>query len=122
MNDYVPEDGEGQLRRSTRNAGKRPRQPEAKPVGRRSARLAENNADNSSTKSFDDDIDINYGKVVKRARTTTASPLNVDQLSLEGDQKSKPAYVEVEPAPGKRASKVGIKCGANCNTTDNSIG
>jgi hypothetical protein len=110
INDYVPDDGEdGRLRRSTRNTGKRARQPEAKPLGRRSARLAENNGDNSSTRSGDDDIDVNNGKIVKRARTTTASPLNVDQLTLEtGDLRSKPAYVKVEPAPGKRASKVSV--------------
>ncbi|KAG9119711.1 hypothetical protein FRC07_005125, partial [Ceratobasidium sp. 392] len=58
MVDYAPEDDtEGAPRRSTRNAGKRARTTEsAKPVGRRSARLAEN-ADTHSTTSGDDDLD-----------------------------------------------------------------
>lgn len=104
MNDFVPDDDDGGLRRSTRTAGKRVRQAE-KPVGRRSARLAENNADNSSTRSGDDDVDVNNGKIVKRARTTTESPLGVDRLSLDSEGKSKPTY---EPAPGKKASKVSV--------------
>ncbi|KDN41457.1 hypothetical protein RSAG8_07407, partial [Rhizoctonia solani AG-8 WAC10335] len=107
MNDYMPDEEEnGRLRRSTRNTGKRTRQVEARPMGRRSARLAANDADNSSTRSGDDDIDVTNGKVIKRARTATASPLNVDRLSLEGDDsKSKATYIKLEPVPGKRASK-----------------
>ncbi|CAE6463851.1 unnamed protein product [Rhizoctonia solani] len=109
MNDYMPDDEEnGRLRRSTRNASKRPRQVEARPTGRRSARLAANDADNSSTRSGDDDVDVDItnGKVIKRARTETASPLHVDRLSLEGDEsKSKSAYIKLEPAPGKKVSK-----------------
>ncbi|CAE7152644.1 unnamed protein product [Rhizoctonia solani] len=105
MNDYMPDEEDGRLRRSTRSAGKRSRQVE-RPTGRRSARLAANDADNSSTRSGDDDIDVTNGRVIKRARTATASPLNVDRLSLEGDDsKSKASYVKLEPAPGKRASK-----------------
>ncbi|CAE6391627.1 unnamed protein product [Rhizoctonia solani] len=107
MNDYTPdEDEDGGLRRSTRNSGKRARRVEERPVGRRSARLAANDAETSSTRSGDDDIDITNGKIVKRARTATASPLNVDRLSLEGDDtKSKSTYTKLEPAPGKKASK-----------------
>ncbi|EUC63947.1 hypothetical protein RSOL_432940 [Rhizoctonia solani AG-3 Rhs1AP] len=107
MNDYMPDDEEnGRLRRSTRNASKRPRQVEARPTGRRSARLAANDADNSSTRSGDEDMDITNGKVIKRARTETASPLHVDRLSLEGDEsKSKSAYAKLEPAPDKKVSK-----------------
>ncbi|CAE6412802.1 unnamed protein product [Rhizoctonia solani] len=110
VNDYTPDDDDdddnGGLRRSTRNAGKRARRVEARPAGRRSARLAANDAETSSTRSGDDDIDITNGKIVKRARTATASPLNVDRLSLEGDDaKSKSSYVKLEPAPGKKASK-----------------
>ncbi|KAF8756238.1 hypothetical protein RHS01_04818 [Rhizoctonia solani] len=61
---------------------------------------------NDSTRSGDDDIDITNGKIVKRARTATASPLHVDRLSLEGDDgKSKSTYVKLEPVPGKKASK-----------------
>jgi hypothetical protein len=110
MNDYTPdEDEDGGLRRSTRNSGKRARRVEERPVGRRSARLAANDAETSSTRSGDDDIDITNGKIVKRARTATASPLNVDRLSLEGDDtKSKSTYTKLEPAPGKKASKVCI--------------
>ncbi|CAE6525901.1 unnamed protein product [Rhizoctonia solani] len=104
MNDYTPDEEDGRLRRSTRN--KRTRQGEARPMGRRSARLAANDADNSSTRSGEDDIDITNGKIVKRARTATASPLDVDRLSLEGeDAKSKSTYIKLEPIPGKRASK-----------------
>ncbi|ELU39842.1 hypothetical protein AG1IA_06123 [Rhizoctonia solani AG-1 IA] len=107
MNDYTPDDDDdGGLRRSTRNAGKRVRPIQARPIGRRSARLAANDAETSSTRSGDDDIDITNGKIVKRARTATASPLHVDRLSLEGDDgKSKSTYVKLEPVPGKKASK-----------------
>ncbi|KAG8716516.1 hypothetical protein FRC08_009370 [Ceratobasidium sp. 394] len=109
MVDYIPEDDtEGAPRRSTRNAGKRARTAEnAKPVGRRSARLAENAADNRSTTSGDDDLDISAGKVVKRARTATASPLAVDRLSLEHerDNKIKPTEVAVESVAGRKRSK-----------------
>ncbi|KAF8711937.1 hypothetical protein RHS03_01495, partial [Rhizoctonia solani] len=107
MNDYTPDDDDdGGLRRSTRSAGKRVRPIQARPIGRRSARLAANDAETSSTRSGDDDIDITNGKIVKRARTATASPLHVDRLSLEGDDgKSKSTYVKLEPVPGKKASK-----------------
>ncbi|KAH7334402.1 hypothetical protein B0J17DRAFT_673207 [Rhizoctonia solani] len=106
MNDYTPDDEEnGRLRRSTRNTGKRGRQVEARPMGRRSARLAANDGDNSSTRSGDDDLDITNGKVIKRARTETASPLNVDRLSLEGDDTKSKLYTKLEPAPGKKISK-----------------
>ncbi|KAG8716940.1 hypothetical protein FRC08_008513 [Ceratobasidium sp. 394] len=118
MVDYIPEDDtEGAPRRSTRNAGKRARTTEsAKPVGRRSARLAENAADNRSTTSCDDDLDISAGKVVKRARTATASPLAVDRLSLEHerDNKIKPTEVAVESVAGRKRSKV--RCDYLTNT------
>ncbi|KAG8685758.1 hypothetical protein FRC09_014550, partial [Ceratobasidium sp. 395] len=109
MADFVLEDDtEGAPRRSTRNAGKRSRTAEsAKPTGRRSARLAENAADNRSTTSGDDDLDISAGKVVKRARTATASPLAVDRLSLEHetDSKIKPSEIAVESVAGRKRSK-----------------
>lgn len=108
MVDYVPdEDAEGAPRRSTRSTGKRARPVDARPAGRRSARLAENSVDNRSSQSGDEDMDVNAGKVVKRARTSTESPLAVDRLSLEqeGDPKVKPTEVAVESVAGKKRSK-----------------
>lgn len=110
MVDYIPDDdAEGAPRRSTRNTGKRTRPVDARPIGRRSARLAEN-TDNRSSQSGDDDMDVSAGKVVKRARTSTESPLAVDRLSLEqeGDPKVKPTEVAVESVAGKKRSKVGL--------------
>lgn len=112
MVDYVPdEDAEGAPRRSTRSTGKRARPLDARPVGRRSARLAENSVDNRSSQSGDEDLDVSAGKVVKRARTSTESPLAVDRLSLEqeGDPKVKPTEVAVESVAGKKRSKVGYQ-------------
>ena len=111
MVDYIPDDDtEGALRRSTRNTGKRTRPVDTRPAGRRSARLAENTTDNRSSQSGDDDMDVSAGKVVKRARTSTESPLAVDRLSLEqeGDPKVKPTEVAVESVAGKKRSKVGL--------------
>ncbi|KAF8601038.1 hypothetical protein BDV93DRAFT_441371 [Ceratobasidium sp. AG-I] len=107
MVDYIPDDdAEGAPRRSTRSTGKRTRPVDTRPVGRRSARLAET-TDNRSSQSGDDDIDVIAGKVVKRARTSTESPLAVDRLSLEqeGDPKVKPTEVAVESVAGKKRSK-----------------
>jgi hypothetical protein len=109
MVDYIPEDGaEGAPRRSTRNTGKRTRPSEnTKPSGgRRSARLAESTVDNRSSQSGDEEPDVSAGKVVKRARTFTASPPAVDRLSLEQDNKVKSTEVAVESVAGKKRSKV----------------